>query len=54
MRIWIVIAMVAVMTPLAVSAQASCLDPTALIRLDAEWENALLTWNAEWMGRHLA
>lgn len=35
-------------------AESSCLDPGALVRLDAEWEKALLERDVSWLEAHLA
>ena len=50
----LVVAMVPSFVAPPASAQGSCLDPTALIELDGEWERALLESDAELLGRLLA
>ena len=54
MRGWVVIAIAVAVAPSATAAQSSCLEPAELVRLDAEWEAALLTRDVPWLEEHLA
>lgn len=54
MRRCVIVAIVLAVVPSATSAQGTCLDPAELVRLDREWEQALLNRDAGWLQTHLA
>jgi len=54
MRVVVVAAVSLLVIPSTTVAQSTCLDPAELVRLDSEWENALLTRDAGWLGANLS
>jgi hypothetical protein len=54
MRLWPAIAMAVALIPRPTFAQTNCLDPVELVRMDAEWEQALLNRDGRWLETHLA
>lgn len=47
-------AIVVLVLPSAAAAQSTCLDPGELVRLDGEWEMALLNQDTEWLEAHVS